>query len=84
MKLKPSTSTRRKNGKILKVILFGSYARGDWVEDRANGYFSDYDILVVVNDKLFTDTADYWLVAEDRLLRDKSIKTKPQFIFHTL
>lgn len=83
-KLKPATTARRKNGKILKIILFGSYARGDWVEDRKGGYFSDYDILVVVNDKLFTEVADYWLVAEDRLLRDKSVKTVPQFIFHTL
>ncbi|MDD5727062.1 MAG: HEPN domain-containing protein [Victivallales bacterium] len=37
------------------VILFGSYARGDWVEDKSVGedgnlyeYRSDYDILVVV------------------------------------
>ena len=30
------------------VILFGSFARGDWVEDPENGYFSDFDILVVV------------------------------------
>lgn len=30
------------------VILFGSHARGDWVEDPATGYFSDFDILVVV------------------------------------
>jgi uncharacterized protein len=30
------------------VILFGSFARGDWVEDPENLYFSDFDILVVV------------------------------------
>ena len=30
------------------VILFGSFARGDWVEDSIHGYFSDFDILVVV------------------------------------
>lgn len=30
------------------VILFGSYARGDWVEDPETGYFSDFDILAVV------------------------------------
>ena len=30
------------------VILFGSHARGDWVEDEETGYISDYDILVVV------------------------------------
>jgi predicted nucleotidyltransferase len=39
---------------ILMVILFGSYARGDWVEDTyvENGityeYASDFDILVIV------------------------------------
>ena len=30
------------------VILFGSHARGDWVEDEETGYISDYDILLVV------------------------------------
>lgn len=30
------------------VILFGSYARGDWVEDPETGYFSDFDLLAVV------------------------------------
>jgi predicted nucleotidyltransferase/HEPN domain-containing protein len=30
------------------VILFGSYARGDWVEDPENVYFSDFDLLAVV------------------------------------
>ncbi|MDD5727892.1 MAG: HEPN domain-containing protein [Victivallales bacterium] len=37
------------------VVLFGSYARGDWVEDKSIGedgnlyeYRSDYDILIVV------------------------------------
>ncbi|MDD5596686.1 MAG: HEPN domain-containing protein [Victivallaceae bacterium] len=39
------------------IILFGSYARGDWVEDRYIGddnilyeYQSDYDLLLVVQD----------------------------------
>ena len=27
------TMERFRNGKIIKIILFGSYARGDWVED---------------------------------------------------
>ncbi len=30
------------------VILFGSHARGDWVEDEETGYISDYDVLVIV------------------------------------
>lgn len=49
------------------VILFGSYARGDWVEDLENGYFSDYDILVVVKDvKLAADDL-LWGRASQRL-----------------
>jgi predicted nucleotidyltransferase/HEPN domain-containing protein len=39
------------------IILFGSYARGDWVEDKYVGddgtlyeYKSDYDLLVIVKD----------------------------------
>ncbi|HLM76458.1 MAG TPA: HEPN domain-containing protein, partial [Polyangiaceae bacterium] len=30
------------------LILFGSYARGDWVEDPVGGYVSDLDFMVVV------------------------------------
>lgn len=39
-----------------KIILFGSYASGDWVEDRytENGirydYISDLDVLIVTNE----------------------------------
>ena len=45
----------KRQGQILKVILFGSYARGDWVDDPVGGYVSDYDLLVVVNDEKLTD-----------------------------
>ena len=30
------------------IVLFGSHARGDWVDDAETGYRSDYDLLVVV------------------------------------
>ena len=53
--VKTKLSDKRKGGRILKLILFGSYARGDWVEDRASGYISDYDLLVIVNSETFTD-----------------------------
>ena len=49
--LKLATSPQQKRGRILKIILYGSYARGDWVEDRASGYMSDYDVLVIVNQR---------------------------------
>ncbi len=28
----------KKSGKILKIILFGSYARDDWVDEPERGY----------------------------------------------
>ena len=42
------------------VILFGSYARGDWVEDLKNLYFSDYDLLVVVAAEQLAAKAPLW------------------------
>ena len=46
---------RLRGGALLKIILFGSYARGDWIEDVKGRYFSDFDILCVVNADQFTD-----------------------------
>ena len=47
-------------GRILKVILYGSYARGGWVDEphTAKGYQSDYDLLIIVNDKRLTDRVE--------------------------
>jgi len=82
------TMPYKRKGAILKVILFGSYARGDWVDDPVGGYVSDYDLLVVVNDEKLTDITDYWAKAEDHLLREYSIShrlTAPvSFILHSL
>ncbi len=84
-KIKTATQPDRKLGRILKIILFGSHARGDWVEDRTSGYFSDYDILVIVSHADFTDMATYWGPAEDRLMRGREMfHSLPQFIVHTL
>ena len=63
----------RKAGRILKIVLFGSYARSDWVDDPVGGYKSDYDLLVVVNHEELTDVADYWVKADDHLLREYEI-----------
>ncbi|MGI9362359.1 MAG: HEPN domain-containing protein [Parasphingorhabdus sp.] len=80
----------KKKGKIEKVILYGSYARGGWVDEphTAKGYRSDYDILIIVNDKRLTDKVDYWLKLDNRLIRelaiDKTLRTPVNFIVHTL
>jgi len=79
-----ATTPNRKNGKILKIILFGSYARNDWVDEPENGYQSDFDLLVVVNHDDLTDIAHYWYVAEDRILRDGHIARPVNIIVHSL
>ncbi len=79
-----ATSPSRKNGKILKIILFGSYARDDWVDEPENGYQSDFDLLVVVNHSDLTDIAHYWYVAEDKILRDAAIERPVNIIVHAL
>lgn len=33
--------------RIAMIILYGSFARGDWVRDLVNGYHSDFDILII-------------------------------------
>ena len=42
------TAEIRKWVTVELIILYGSYARGDWVEDPVNEYMSDFDLLVVV------------------------------------
>jgi predicted nucleotidyltransferase/HEPN domain-containing protein len=80
----------RKLGRIHKIILYGSYARGGWVDEphTAKGYQSDFDLLVIVNQKELTDRVAYWERAEERLNRERSItqnlKTPVNFIVHTL
>jgi predicted nucleotidyltransferase len=81
------TSPRRR-GSILKVVLYGSYARGDWVDDPVGGYKSDYDLLVIVSSEELTDLAEYWGEADEKLLQAYQIThdlTAPaHFIVHSL
>jgi uncharacterized protein len=85
-----ATQDWKKKGRILKIILYGSYARGGWVDEphTAKGYQSDFDLLIIVNDKRLTDRVEYWANAEERLNRElaisKTLKTPVNFIVHTL
>jgi predicted nucleotidyltransferase/HEPN domain-containing protein len=74
----------RRGGQVLKVILFGSYARNDWVDEPENGYLSDFDLLIVVSHEKLTDIAEYWWAAEDRILRDPEIGRTVNLIVHDL
>jgi predicted nucleotidyltransferase/HEPN domain-containing protein len=82
-----ATQNWKRKGRILKLVLYGSHARGDWVDDPVGGYHSDYDILVVVNDEHLTDF-ELWSAAEDRLMRDVTINqalgAPVSFIVHSL
>jgi predicted nucleotidyltransferase/HEPN domain-containing protein len=82
------TMPRLRKAKLLKIILFGSYARGDWVEDPVGRYFSDFDLLVVVNSDELTDVAEFWAKTEERLLEELSagtnLRTPVSIIYHSL
>jgi predicted nucleotidyltransferase/HEPN domain-containing protein len=67
------TQPHKRMGRILKVVLYGSYARGDWVNDPVGGYVSDYDLLVVVNHDRLTDMVEYWSKAEEHFLQEQTI-----------
>lgn len=79
-----ATQSWKKNGKVRKIVLFGSYARGDWVDEPENGYQSDYDLLIIVSHADLTEIAEYWYVAEDKILRDATIARPVNIIVHTL
>ncbi|WOS66817.1 nucleotidyltransferase and HEPN domain-containing protein [Sinorhizobium fredii] len=81
--LEGSSAAFKKRGRILKIILFGSYARGTFVDEphTMKGYRSDYDILVIVNSKKLAE-AEYWDKATDRLMWDKGVSTPVGLIIH--
>jgi predicted nucleotidyltransferase/HEPN domain-containing protein len=51
------------------VILFGSHARGDWVEDfqEHTEYVSDYDILVITKDRKSAKDGEKWWDLNERI-----------------
>src|SRR3546814_256797 len=79
----------RKAGRILKVVLYGSIARGEGIYEpqTAKGYVSDYDILVIVNQDELAETR-HWVNLEDRFSRDHVIlgrlRHPVSLIVHTL
>ena len=85
---KLSTQKWKKQGRIVKIILYGSHARGDWVADNASGYYSDFDILVVVNDERLLEPGEIWNHVDDRLMRDyailKRLSAETSVIVHTM
>lgn len=75
-------------GRLLKIVLYGSYARGGWVDDHRGGYHSDYDILLIVDDDQLTDMVEVWSGVDDLLMEEwrkaDVLRTPVSLIAHTL
>lgn len=76
-----------KYAEVEMVILYGSYARGNWVEDKyvENGttyeYKSDYDLLIITSTNGKAN-ADSFLQAVTQRLDDLKLNTPVHPIFH--
>jgi uncharacterized protein len=72
------------------IILFGSHARGDWVEDqyekdgRIYEYMSDYDIMVVTDTRQAADSTALWSKVEKKIRDPKISKTWTTLITHDI
>ncbi len=71
------------------IVLFGSHARGDWVEDihtedsATHVYLSDFDILVTTKLKRTAGDANAHDRVEKALDAEKKIKTPYSIIYHS-
>jgi uncharacterized protein len=65
------------------LVLFGSHARGDWVDDPDTGYRSDFDLLAVVRDPAQADDHGLFRELEGRL-REAAAPTPVTLIAHDL
>ena len=72
------------------IILFGSYARGNWVEDIYKEghityeYKSDFDILVIVKEGRYARSINLWDKVKNTIHGRKSIQTWVALIVHDL
>ncbi len=73
---------KKKHSRIAKIILFGSFATGKWVNDPAHGYVSDYDILVILNKAELVEDYKLWNAVDERV----ALRVRPpiNILVHTL
>lgn len=76
-----ATTEKKKLSRIGMIILFGSYAKGAYVDDPVNGYISDYDVLVVLNRSELVDEYTIWHTAEERI--SQQVKAPVNILVHT-
>ncbi len=74
---------------VRMVVLFGSYARGNWVKDihteghTTHVYESDFDILVAVKSKKSAESHDLHDRVEKAIEATNKVKTPHSIIYHT-
>jgi predicted nucleotidyltransferase/HEPN domain-containing protein len=74
---------------VEKIILFGSYARGDYKEakdlkpDRKSGHISDYDLLVVTSTKEVALDSMLWKKISDNC-KELNLSARPAIITHDI
>jgi HEPN domain-containing protein len=73
----------RDMAEVERVILYGSHARGDWVDDPANGYLSDYDLAVLVASAAVATDEALWADCQERA-REVAGDTPVSLIVHTV
>ena len=74
---------------VRMIVLFGSYARGEWVEDihteghTTHVYQSDFDILVTTKTKKVAESYNAHDRVEKAIEATKQVKTPYSIIYHT-
>lgn len=88
--LKEIVSIISENADVEMIVLFVSYARGDWVEDIYKEghityeYKSDYDILVIVKEHGSVRKWGLWHKIESIIRRRSGIRTRVTLIVHDM
>jgi predicted nucleotidyltransferase/HEPN domain-containing protein len=81
--LRAITSILREGAPLEMLILFGSHARGDWVQDPVTGYASDFDLISIVETE--KQAADLALWSElERRAREAAGETPVTLIVHDI
>jgi len=72
------------------IVLFGSYARGQWVEHTYTEghityeYISDFDILVLTRLKKTANNHSKQSTVDNLIIQHKAIKTPVSVIYHSV
>ena len=76
--------------KVEIIILFGSYARGDFIDQDIHQeghityeYRSDFDILIIVREEKIASSVILWSKLEDKIAKS-DISTPVNFIVETI